>query len=551
MANYFIDLSAATNGTGTAVDPYNVITTAMLVPGNTYWLRRSEPATVSTLTIVVPSNVMLIGWPKVGDKFYDTRPSVPTWDADTADYCTVKYRGLQGPIHILSVHDVYLSRLKVVLYYDGTTAWYQAIRIYTCNRVYVDNCYIMRNSVEIATNTASYAMIYVESSIYVSVTNTIILRKGSRFNSACNKYFMVYLSSHVHADIELLTNSDSTETGVAVTESSNPINAYEIYLNSSSNCVVNILYNFTHQQVLTYGAYIGLTRSKVSISYKSTVDVSEFAYGLMVPSAGMEYSTVTIDLPAFTGIKLDDYGTNDITIITSKVLGNFSSYNGAVHLTYGGSLKLLAKTPTGIAFPLNTKTTRLYTAGTNEIYVSKTSEDITAQIAVADVAVIHHYDQNDVYRVLTPVATARSTTVARTGGATSSIEVTSTTVNPTQFGKIGTDLYSPFTISLTAGSYTVRFYIAGYGALTRLRYGMIFLKGTWIDARGKDLVVSDEIVYTNDQTWTGITGYAQGYLEVPVTVDRTTEVKLMFEVSYSTEQLLNIYIDPVAVVSSV
>ena len=108
MANYFIDPSAAVNGDGTITQPFNNLEAAGLSTNNKYYVRRgtaiSANRTINTIT--VPTGVKILGWPKVGDIGYITRPTNAAWDADAADYPTITSR-----LSFTNVHSVEVTRI--------------------------------------------------------------------------------------------------------------------------------------------------------------------------------------------------------------------------------------------------------------------------------------------------------------------------------------------------------------------------------------------------------------------------------------------------------
>ena len=96
MANYYVDFSAGTNGTGTAASPWNVFTStqsAGVTVGDRVWFRRYVIAAdtkfiawkAGTDTL---NRITYIGWPIAGDEYYDIREETlrATWDGDAAQY---------------------------------------------------------------------------------------------------------------------------------------------------------------------------------------------------------------------------------------------------------------------------------------------------------------------------------------------------------------------------------------------------------------------------------------------------------------------------------
>lgn len=75
MTDYFVDLSAASNGTGTSASLWNQVTATELTnvnAGGKSWFSRYSP-TVGTKLITWKANtddinrITYIGWPKLGD----------------------------------------------------------------------------------------------------------------------------------------------------------------------------------------------------------------------------------------------------------------------------------------------------------------------------------------------------------------------------------------------------------------------------------------------------------------------------------------------------
>lgn len=94
MTDFFVDLSAGTNGTGTFASPWNRLTsvTGVTAGADKVWVRRvSFSDTATHINWAVPANVPIIGWPISGDDDYATRPSVAqsAWDSDPDQYATI------------------------------------------------------------------------------------------------------------------------------------------------------------------------------------------------------------------------------------------------------------------------------------------------------------------------------------------------------------------------------------------------------------------------------------------------------------------------------
>ena len=117
MTDFYIDLSAATNGTGTAVDPYNTFTGITFVSNARYWVRRTgdTPVYSGVINLGVLSNVEILGWPRVGEYgYYDRDASLTAWDADVHDYWTISgTSSTTVGFNLTSATNCFISRVQV------------------------------------------------------------------------------------------------------------------------------------------------------------------------------------------------------------------------------------------------------------------------------------------------------------------------------------------------------------------------------------------------------------------------------------------------------
>lgn len=97
MADWYVDLSASTNGDGSTSSPWNDFTStenASVNAGDRVWFRRTDTGEyISGFKEGDVNNpIYYIGWPKEGDDFYSIRDSglAATWDLDSEDYCYLK-----------------------------------------------------------------------------------------------------------------------------------------------------------------------------------------------------------------------------------------------------------------------------------------------------------------------------------------------------------------------------------------------------------------------------------------------------------------------------
>jgi len=109
--DYYADFGAANDGDGTThshagtpggAGAWNTLVGKVLAVGDTVWARRAFTGLLITAPLTLTAQSFIIGWPKVGDKNYDTRPSGPraTWDSDPGDYpeitCSTSGQGVMA-----------------------------------------------------------------------------------------------------------------------------------------------------------------------------------------------------------------------------------------------------------------------------------------------------------------------------------------------------------------------------------------------------------------------------------------------------------------------
>ena len=114
FVEYFIDLSAPTNGTGTAAAPFNTFTGLVYASDQRYWIRRTTTPYTDIINLGAVTNLELIGWPKLGDYAYLDRPSSNyAWDADTEDYWQLNNKAAATVLVASSSINCYISRLRL------------------------------------------------------------------------------------------------------------------------------------------------------------------------------------------------------------------------------------------------------------------------------------------------------------------------------------------------------------------------------------------------------------------------------------------------------
>lgn len=105
MADWYVDFTLASNGTGTTYSgAWNVFTAtegASVSAGDSIWFRRDDPGDGNKLITIKSGDIKYVAWPKSGDVLYGSRPSSPraTWDSDLHDYTYQRRNMANGAVH--------------------------------------------------------------------------------------------------------------------------------------------------------------------------------------------------------------------------------------------------------------------------------------------------------------------------------------------------------------------------------------------------------------------------------------------------------------------
>lgn len=542
MANIFIDLSSLTNGNGTLGSPYNVFSTGILSSGNTYWLRRTVHNGVTNNTIVtIPKDVNLIGWPLPGDRFYADRPVNPTWDADVETHCTIEFT-VFSYVTMVSVTGIYISRISLIAANTVSSSAALGIRVDTCSRIAFENLHFYRRTTA-GISSGSLGVVYVLNSTQVFLEGCVFTRgNDNQSNGLPYLRALNVTSMSVNATLQSIPLSGSPAFSTSMD------NAFAF-----DNCNLlraNIVFAFTVVRLFPCTVFVSGNDIIMDVRAESVLDLTGLQGGLTTGSL-LTNSTITFNMPHTSFIDLNDDGSNDITIITNSLNGMNapSATTATVDVSSGTSVKILPRDGTSVDVALGQEPATLKVVGTGDIYVQKLTGLQVPSVPITESPLVQYYDDNGIYRCRNASSTARSTSISRIPSG-ASIEVTALQAAPLYYGRIGSPNYTPFVYDVPfAGSYNLRYYLAGRGGLGQLRPGFVFMKARWTDGKGLDVAASGDLHFTGDTTWTGITGYEEAYLEVVVTVDRPTRVDVYFEVLMPSAILELLYIDPQAVMT--
>lgn len=186
MANFYVDFSAGTNGTGTAASPWNVFTAtqnASVSAGDSVWFRRylmTYDTKLMTWKGGTDTNnrINYIGWPLPGDTNYDSRePTLQAkWDADPAKYAyQIKRAYTANTPTTLLPSNVNLYRFYIWEDYTAANYIRNALSTKTYSNIRVENCYMYNTYNPTNTITDWFGgALYCEDSYNIEIVNSDI-----------------------------------------------------------------------------------------------------------------------------------------------------------------------------------------------------------------------------------------------------------------------------------------------------------------------------------------------------------------------------------------
>lgn len=181
MTDYFFDFTSGTNGNGTSVSPWNQCTaaeTTTISGGDNLWFRRCQPADNTKLIVFKAgdsneSRINYIGWPMIGDEFYNTRPSMPTWDQDASLYLYQSANNNQYTAVITLQSNINLHRIYSSDNYGNANYGHQSLAIITKSNVTLKNCRLYATSMPDTVGYWYAGLSYLDNAFNILFENTI------------------------------------------------------------------------------------------------------------------------------------------------------------------------------------------------------------------------------------------------------------------------------------------------------------------------------------------------------------------------------------------
>ena len=190
MADWYVDLSASSNGDGSTSSPWNQFTStenASVNAGDRVWFRRiTSSKTLSLKAGDTNNSIYYIGWPKPGDDFYDIRDSglATNWDLDSNDYYNCHRLVDSSPVlstaSYTELHRFYVKNTRN--YYTGRPLSLQCNNITHLN---IKKCKVDKTMAYDYYKSSSYRTLVIQSSDNITFEDSYIYAPTAYGDKGC------------------------------------------------------------------------------------------------------------------------------------------------------------------------------------------------------------------------------------------------------------------------------------------------------------------------------------------------------------------------------
>jgi hypothetical protein len=204
MTDYFIDLTADSNGDGSSTSPWNQLTTTehtTISGGDNLWFRRCAPGIGTSLItwLAGPDNtnrINYIGWPLEGDDYYNIRDSAlaTTWDLDSTNYIYQRLNSSSSTVVTL-VDNITIHRFLIQNTTNSYSNNFRVIDIRTKNNISIKHSYIDAPYGSTANTRYAYAKVLrIENSANILFENCYVRHLHSPNNPMWTYMYYLYNS---------------------------------------------------------------------------------------------------------------------------------------------------------------------------------------------------------------------------------------------------------------------------------------------------------------------------------------------------------------------
>lgn len=544
MSDFFIDLSAATNGTGTAVSPYNSLVAAAPTTGNTYWIRRAVPlaGNITYTQVNLPSNVRLVGWPMSGDVYYASRPAVPSWDADTETHAIIYNRIKCQLVHTVQLHRIFVNFSHPV----GITLTNSPIETSASPLIMYQS-----SNIQIY-NTKVYCDVFLRSSTSVGIPtiNILYCRNIALYNvqildGAKDRHYFDYavnlqFSNAIVADIQhtmievgasnFIYTAPSGEQTQALY---NILSCSDVYVKVVVDHIGDILpiYRWSRSVYLS-----AVTSSIIELDFTSFPDNNE-VWPLYINDAQTTHTTIHIKGARIGTLRSRGNHTfihAKTDLVETRPSFPANVFNPITALD-GANVTVYPFTPGGTV-TLNTATNY---AGelSNRSFVHvhhQTAHPVIQYTDGVQCGVWAYTLPNDKTYYRNVSGSINSTTIARTGSPHGyRVAMTLKQLDKSMPLLLGTDYKTPYIADVTAGGSTLTIHLAGiphYGNIPRP--GDVVMEVKYTDSNGEQFFVTGDLVYNVTDTWSGVDDYKPFTISTHISPDIACGVRAILKFNY-------------------
>ena len=540
MTDYYLDASAASDGTGTPASPFKVLNGKTFANFDRVWIRRTGSGYSVTNAVYAVPNVKgleLIAWPRVGEYgYYDRDASLTAWDADVADYWYMWHTS--GTLLTIANQYGHLIR-GAYIEQRSSTATHLCVSITV--PVTISKCYLTTTVRSAITEAITYT---TGTALYVSNTTVMLVTSVSprtvNFNSGSVARHNKFLN------VTMVCNTTATTW--------TPTLIYGHPLNVTKSTIVA---SFTKHAATTYQPsdtdLALLHMSFANTDTTSTCDIKLTADATL-DVVSLQYSTSST-----TSIKLNSAILKAKSVILASMNSSLRLSNLSLWFTtdtikymnwYASNVYLLPYTTDGT---IDVITPRTLAGITDRLFFKKAamSTNLISTCNFADQAGIWMSGMNGSKAILC--------NVRRQGGGSTTVQVTQTTiVQPSYVGLVlvpdsvyvglfANQFNSLYQALLTAGTHTVTFYMADYTGLSlppEYRFRSLVLRYC-ID--GIEYFKTSSIIQDDTSTWLYDSDLTSCKIAVTVDlpVDCVVSARIMFADTYIVDAYTYLDLTPI------
>lgn len=540
MTDFYYDPDLPTNGDGsTPAAGFNTLLSvfATMLPGDVLWCRRSDTSYVITANWQTVSGINIVGWPKVGEPYYDERPSAGTsagWDADVAEYAIIESNSQTTFVYVDS--DSEFVNFQVYSNYSWSSG-----ANYNSTIQFLNDSGIIRNANHhYDGNNRSPAFAFRHSGCRVYDFDG----KGSFATSSTGDSVLSVINGSdycecIDVDLEL--------TDIGGISSSRLFYCYGNYCKFKNINLIGENSDFTDANI---GVFAG--------------------EGNFIDGFNVEIGAIGAASPIERDMEIigNNYVIRNARVVATqpndKIRVNVSGDNVYAHFTELNAVYQLLLTGTGSVLEVEDITVEdgvVMNIGLDTVLVTKNAAPTTPAPSIVQGAVWYSSNHGGVEGYLKchfGNGYGESSSVNRTGGNANSIKVETefahTIQRPFHFGV--RDKAEFLWVEVTTGSTLLTL----YGAYKTSYYGpsyfigkkAVVLECTYKDSNGLYHTINSEIVgdlESDSSVWNGDTDLVPFKVELPITIDTDQTIPVRVAVFTPVIAGAYLYFDPLVVVS--